>query len=290
MNWTDLPIVAFDTETTGLEPFAGDRIIEFAAVIFHTDDEGKIRSRDDHAWLINPGIEIPQMVTQITSISNADVANAPSFEEVAGTIRELLGRGITVAHNYPFDLAFLQEEFGRVGLSWPNPIAEVDTVDLSIKHFSDAKHHRLVDVCKRLDIRLDGAHRATNDAAACGQCFIELARRHQISGDLQSMLDWAKAIGPPPENAPFEHHENGRLIFNEPPHQGEYIVEHPIHLAWMERARTHENGSWNYQYSEETRAWIQRWLDARGSGRARTNAKSFRPEDWVLDSCITVNH
>jgi DNA polymerase III epsilon subunit family exonuclease len=288
MNWTLLPIVAFDTETTGLEPFAGDRIIEFAAVIFHTDEEGRIRSRDDHAWLINPGIEIPRKVTQLTGISDADVSDAPHFEEVAGTIRELLGRGITVAHNYPFDLAFLREEFARAGLSWPNPIAEVDTVDLSIKHFSGAKHHRLTDLCKRLDISLDGAHRATNDAAACGQCFIELARRHQVSNELQLMLDWAKAIGRPPEDGPFEQHEDGRLIFNVAPHQGESIVEHPIHLAWMERARVHDQGQWKYVYSADTRAWIRRWLDARGSGRARTNAKSFRPEDWVLDSCITV--
>jgi DNA polymerase III epsilon subunit family exonuclease len=290
MNWTTIPIVAFDTETTGLEPFAGDRVIEFAAVIFHMDETGHIKSRDDHSWLINPGIEIPKMVTQLTGINNSDVTDAPSFEEVAGTIRDILTQGITVAHNYPFDLAFLREEFGRVGLSWPNPIAEVDTVDLSIKHFSEAKHHRLADLCKRLDVSLEGAHRATNDAAACGQCFIEMAKRHNVSNELQAMLDWASAIGRPPEDAPFERHENGRLIFRESPHQGEYIVEHPIHLAWMERARTHEHGKWGYVYSDHTRAWICRWLNARSSGRARTNAKSFRSEDWVLDSCITLHN
>ena len=90
MNWKNLPIVAFDTETTGLQPFAGDRVIEFAAVIFHTDEEGRIVSRDDHGWLVNPGIEIPKKVTQITGISDADVAHSPPFEEVAEEIRALL--------------------------------------------------------------------------------------------------------------------------------------------------------------------------------------------------------
>ncbi len=288
MNWKNLPIVAFDTETTGLQPFAGDRIIEFAAVIFHTDSTGQVTSRDDHGWLVNPGIEIPKKVTQITGISDADVANAPPFHDVAHEIRSLLATGITVAHNYPFDLAFLRSEFGRIDLSWPNPIAEVDTVDLSIKHFSDAKHHRLHDLCKRLDVTLDGAHRATNDAAACGECFIELARRHDVAYNLQSMLDWAKAIGRPPESGPFAKHETGQLMFTVEPYSGEFIVEHPLHLAWMETARIHENGQWKFVYDESTRRWIRRWLDVRGSGRARTSPKSFRPEDWVLDSCINV--
>ena len=227
-------------------------------------------------------------MTQITGISDADVAHSPPFEEVAEEIRALLAKGITVAHNYPFDLAFLRSEFGRLELSWPNPIAEVDTVDLSIKHFSDAKHHRLQDLCKRLGVTLDGAHRATNDAAACGECFIELARRHAVEDRLQSMLDWAKAMGRPPETAPFEQHDNGQLIFASGPHSGEYIVENPLHLAWMEHARKHESGQWKFIYDDQTRGWIRRWLDVRGSGRARTSPKSFRPEDWVLDSCINV--
>jgi DNA polymerase III epsilon subunit family exonuclease len=288
MNWKHLPIVAFDTETTGLQPFAGDRIIEFAAVIFHTDMNGKVQSRDDHSWLINPGIEIPRKVTQITGISDADVINAPPFEQVANDIRQLLTTGITVAHNYPFDLAFLRNEFDRVDLSWPNPIAEVDTYDLSIKHFSEAKHHRLADLCKRLEVTLDGAHRATNDAAACGECFLHLAQRHEVPDQLQAMLDWSKAMGRPPESAPFSQNDSGLLIFKEPPFQGKYIIEHPIQLAWMETAKTQRNGEWTFLYDENTRGWIRRWLNVRGAGRARTSPKSFRAEDWVLDSCITV--
>ena len=142
MRWKHLKIVAFDTETTGLEPFGGDRVIEFAAVEFRLDPDGSVAGRQDHSWLINPERDIPRKVTEITGISAGDVANAPRFAEVATEIRSLLADGIAVAHNFPFDLGFLTMEFddvrrqtGDPSMRWPEPVAEVDTVDLSMVCF-----------------------------------------------------------------------------------------------------------------------------------------------------------
>ena len=289
MRWKHLPIVAFDTETTGLQPFAGDRIIEFAAVAIDIDPNGNVAGVSEHSWLINPGVPIPPKVTEITGISDRDVAGKPAFEEVAAEIRQLLAGAVTVAHNYPFDLNFLTLEFGRCGLSWPEPLAEIDTVDLSLKHYSEAKGHRLVDVCRRLDIRLEGAHRATNDAEACGRVFVEVARRHNVEDDLHAMLAWANAIGRPPSSSPFKLNEFESLVFAEGPHQDEPISQFPIHLAWMTKARVKVDDGWQWKYSESTRNWISRWLNIRGSGRARPSIKSFRSEDWVIDSCIAEN-
>ena len=53
MKWKHLPIVAFDCETTGLRPFAGDRVIEFAAVQLWIGEDGRIADRADHQWMIN---------------------------------------------------------------------------------------------------------------------------------------------------------------------------------------------------------------------------------------------
>lgn len=286
MQWKDLPIVAFDTETTGLQPFGGDRIIEFAAVVLRIGPDGRVSAQDEFSWLINPQMPIPRTASEITGITDKDVADKPIFEEVADEVHALLKNAVTVAHNYPFDMAFLTQEFLRTGGRWPEPLAEVDTVDLSMRHFRDVRGHKLGDLCERLDIRLDGAHRATNDASACGRCFLEMARRHDVTDELQSMLDWSGAIGRPPEDGPMGVDAEGRVVFAQGPHQGDAVAEHPIHLAWIEKARERGPEGWRWRFPDASRRWAKRWLEVRGAGRARQTPKSFHASDWTVDSCI----
>ena len=286
MRWKHLPIVAFDTETTGLQPFAGDRIIEFAAVVLQLDDDGNTIEQSRHSWLFNPQIPIPRKVTEITGIADGDVAGAPRFYEIAPEVFDLLKDSIAVAHNFPFDMAFLSKELSDADLHWPEPLAEVDTVDVSMQSNPEARSHKLGDVCKRLGIVLEDAHRATNDAEACGRVFLELARRADVSDDLQQMLSWARAIGRPPEGSPIGPNDEGRVVFLDGKYEGQPVGEHPLHLAWMARARVRGPHGWTWRYSESTREWAQRWLAVRGAGRHRPNPKSFRSEDWVLDPCI----
>jgi len=295
MKWKHLPIVAFDTETTGLEPFNGDRIIEFAAVTLTLGPDGEVVDRAEHSWLINPERDIPRKVTELTGISATDVQDAPPFTDVASPIRELLAHAVTVAHNYPFDLAFLTREFDEVarrtkdtGMRWPDPLAEVDTVDLSMRCFPDARSHRLSDLSDRLDVDLQRAHRATDDAAACGLCFAELVRRNRVEDDLQAMLDWANAIGRPPESGPIGSDASGRIVFLEGPHAGEGVGMHPTHLGWMDKARVRTPEGWQWRFPEGVRRWVRRWLEVRGAGRARQSPKSFGSADWVLDPCIAT--
>ncbi|MEZ5397943.1 MAG: 3'-5' exonuclease [Bryobacterales bacterium] len=295
MRWKHLPVVAFDTETTGLEPFRGDRIIELAVVVFHLDAEGQVVDRRDRSWLINPERDIPRQVTDITGISGADVIDCPRFVDVAEEVRELLSSGVTVAHNYPFDLAFLTREFdearlrtGDERMRWPEPLAEVDTVDLSMRCFREAKSHRLADLAERVQVQLERAHRATDDAAACGLAFVELARRHRVDDDLQAMLDWANAIGRPPEEGPIGQDELGRIVFLEGEHAGEPVSMYPIELAWLDQARERVGGRWRWRFSEPVRRWSRRWLEVRGAGRARSGQKGFHASDWVLDPCIAA--
>jgi DNA polymerase III subunit epsilon len=286
MRWKHLPIVAFDTETTGLQPFGGDRIIEFAAVVLHPDGAGRVEHVEPHSWLIDPQIPIPRKVTEITGITDADVAGKPRFAEVAAEIWELLAGAVTVAHNFPFDMAFLTKAFADTLRPWPEPLAEIDTVDVSMAFFPEARSHRLGDVCKRLDIQLTEAHRATNDAEACGRAFLEMARRHEVEDDLQAMLGWARAIGRPPEGGPFGLDDDGRLVFLEGPHEAEPVGHHPLHLAWMTKARTRGPQGWTWRYPEAIRAWATRWLAVRGAGRHKPHIKGVRADDWGLDPCI----
>ena len=289
MRWKHLPIVAFDTETTGRSPFAGDRVIEVAAVVFTLDESGSITERKDHSWLVNPGMPIPRSSTEIHGITDKDVARAPRFDDIAEDVHALFRDAITIAHNYAFDLSFLEKEFKEADLEWPDTVAEVDTYDVSLRHFIGQKGHKLSDFCERLGVPLVGAHRATNDAAACGLAWLELAKRHQVADDLQAMLDWANAIGRPPEDAPIAANDAGHIVFLAGPFAGEPIAAHPVHLAWMEKARAHVGGRWTFRYPEPARRWVRRWLDVRGAGRIRPGPKGFRPEDWGIDSCIAID-
>ncbi|MCB9795488.1 MAG: 3'-5' exonuclease [Alphaproteobacteria bacterium] len=284
MDWRDVRIVAFDTETTGLNPFDGDRVIEFAAVEIRVGRDGKVSRVIPHEMLFNPGIPIPQKVVQITGITDEKVAGKPRFETRAAEVRALLTDSICVAHNFPFDRAFLSAEFDRSGLSWPDPLAEIDTVDLSIKVFPGASSHKLGDLSKRLDVRLEGAHRATNDAEACGRCFIEMARRESAPSEMQGLLDWADALGHPPANDYLRIGPEGYALFVAGPNAGDRVEHHPLHLHWMTMAKERVDGAWRYRFPESLRQWAARFLRVRGAGRARQNAKSFGPQDWTLDS------
>lgn len=286
MRWRDLPIVAFDTETTGLDPYSGDRVIEVGMVVLRLDAEGRVADRRDHNWMVNPGIPIPRTSTQITGIKDDDVAGAPGFPLIAHDIAELLRGSVAVAHNLPFDHAFLTHEFRLAGVDWVEPLASVDTVDLSMKLYPEAKSHKLGEVAKRLNVPLVEAHRATNDAAACGLSFIEMLRPHDVPDDLQALLDWGNAIGRPPDDGPLDVDAHGLPIFREGPHQGQPVTDHPLHLAWMEKARVRGPDGWGWRYPESTRRWVRRWLDVRTAGRFRSNPKSFHADDWTLDSCI----
>lgn len=288
MKWKHLPIVAFDTETTGLDPYVGDRIIEVGLVVLQLDNAGNVISRDDFSHLVNPGMPIPKKITQITGIRDEDVQGQPSFEELAEEIGKRFQGAIAVAHNYPFDAAFFTVEFAKAGVLWQEPLAAVDTVDLSMKLYPDVRGHKLGDVTKRLGVSLENAHRATDDAAACGYCFAEMVKRNEVEDDLQILLDWANAIGRPPEG-PITVDRCGIPVFADGPHEGMPVMEEPLHLSWMEKARERHEGRWRYRYPESTRRWIRRYLNVRAAGRARQNPKSFRSSDWVLDPCIAVD-
>lgn len=287
MLWRDTPIVAFDTETTGLNPHEGDRVIEFAAVQLHLDGEGRVQKVDRHEMLINPGIPIPREVVKLTGITDEAVADAPPFEKRAKEIQGLLENSLVVAHNLQFDQNFLAGEFRRLGRFWPNTLGEIDTLELSIRYFPNERGHKLGMMSERLGVTLKGAHRASNDALACGKCFTELARRLKAPEDFTELLEWAGALGRPPEGYWIRRAPGSTLVFGEGEFEGEPIEHHLKHLQWMLMAQERKEGRWHHRYPETLRTWIERYLRCRGAGRARGGGKSFGPSDWGIDSNAT---
>jgi len=282
-RWTRHRLVSFDTETTGLNAFDGDRVIEFGAVEITVGPDGDVDDVQHHQFFVNPGIPIPREITRITNITDDDVADAPPFEHVAEKVQKVLGGAVLVAHNLPFDRNFLRTELERTGRFWPLTVAEVDTLPLSTRLMPKQRSYRLGAVCEALSIRLEEAHRASHDAEACGRVLVELARRHGAPEDLRGFIEWADAVSPPPDTGHLTMGRDGGPEFMVGQFAGEPVERHPDHLEWMTIALERRSERWHPRFPESVRTWARRWLRARAAGRGRTNPRSQGHADWTLE-------
>ncbi|MDZ4255256.1 MAG: exonuclease domain-containing protein [Sulfuritalea sp.] len=150
------PALAFvDLETTGATATA-DRITEIGIV--EVDADG-VR---EWSCLVNPGTPISGFIERLTGISNAMVANAPPFEEVAAEVRARLDGRLFIAHNARFDYGFLKNEFKRAGHDFRATV--LCTVKLSRKLFPQHARHNLDSLIERHDLTVSSRHRALGDA------------------------------------------------------------------------------------------------------------------------------
>ncbi len=150
-----------DIETTGSTPQSAG-ITEIAIVIHNgVEVTGK------YVTLINPRQKIPPFIVNMTGISDAMVANAPLFEEVAPQIFNLLNGRIFVAHNVSFDYSFVHYLLGKSGFQWSAP--KLCTIKLSRRVFPGLEKYGLGSLTRDLGIRIEGRHRAWGDAAATAQ-------------------------------------------------------------------------------------------------------------------------
>ena len=288
MTWTDRRFVALDTETTGLDPWSGDRVIEVGLVTYTLDASANVLHSETDSWLLDPGIPLPRTTVQITGIRDEQVAGQPPFEALAERIYARLSGAIWVAHNLPFDTAFLEAEFQRLGRPRPAPLARIDTVDVSRRFSPDARSHRLGDVAARLGVPLVEAHRAANDAAACALALFEMMRRDRLVDDLDTLCRWAGGVGPVPTGTgeAFTLDADGHARFVEGPHAGKRAEAHPMHLSWLQVARTRASHGWAWRYGERSRAWARSVLDVTTTGRMPSHGKSTKSNEWGLDSCV----
>ena len=154
-------IVVVDVETTGwLADEAG--ITEIGAVRLSPG-----RPVAEFSALVNPGRPIPANITELTGITDAMVACAPPIAEVLPAFLEFAGCGVIVAHNAPFDVAFLQAACGHCGIAWP-PRAVIDTAVLSrlLLGPGQVPDHRLATLSCHFDVAAEPCHRALADAKA----------------------------------------------------------------------------------------------------------------------------
>jgi DNA polymerase-3 subunit epsilon len=161
-------ILAFvDLETTGATP-TRDRITEIGIV--EVMEDGLI---SEWSTLVNPETSIPGFIQSMTGITDAMVANAPTFAELAGEVIERLQGRLFIAHNARFDYGFLKNEFRRIGMDFRATV--LCTVKLSRKLYPQFHKHGLDVLIERHGLRVSDRHRALGDAQLIHQ-FWNLAR------------------------------------------------------------------------------------------------------------------
>ena len=159
--------VALDFETTGLQ-VETDRVIEVAAILF-VDGEPAER----FVSLVNPGISIPSFIEEITGITNGMVADAPAESKIVDDLFKFIGKHPLVAHNTPFDLAYLQAMADRHDKKLHDRRL-YDTLPLSRALLFFQPAHNLSAASDFFSLSTDGAHRAEYDTENCGKIFVEL--------------------------------------------------------------------------------------------------------------------
>ncbi|MCI5675364.1 MAG: PolC-type DNA polymerase III [Ezakiella sp.] len=173
--------VVFDIETTGLNPREDD-IIEIGAVKIVGND-----IVDSFNELINPGYAISDFTTQLTSITNEDLKDKPSFEDLYLKFHEFIKDSILVAHNANFDIGFIKYKYSLKDIEIDNPYC--DTLKMSRHVLPELKNHKLDTVASRLGVNLLNHHRAVEDAKATGEIFIALNDIMKKKGEIVSDND-----------------------------------------------------------------------------------------------------
>ena len=158
--------VVFDLETTGFSA-TRNRIIEFGAVKV---ENGSITDR--FSTFVNPQVPIPPRITEVTSITNDMVKDAPTIETVLPEFLEFCKGCVLVAHNSEFDYTFIQKKSKEQNLEAEFTV--VDTVGIARVLFPHLAKYTLDNVAKVLKISLVNHHRAVEDAEATAEIFEKL--------------------------------------------------------------------------------------------------------------------
>ena len=208
-----------DIETTG----GSARTEKITEIAIYLHDGEKITG--EFVSLVNPEMNIPYFITNLTGITNEMVEDAPFFYEIAKTVVELTEGRTFVAHNARFDYSFLRQEFKSLGFNYKRNM--LDTVTLGRKLIPGHRSYSLGNICRDLNIVINGRHRAAGDALATVKLFeILLEKDREINGMRSSLmrntrvsklnpkLDIAKVDSIPEEPGVYYFYdESGELIY-----------------------------------------------------------------------------
>ncbi len=161
---------AVDTETTGVNPDLGDRIVEIAIVPVYKD---RIIVERAYVSLVNPMVKIPAVVEKVHGIGNSEVVRAPSMDYIYPTIKSYFSSMIPIFHNGKFDLMFLDYAAKEIGALPLDPVY-IDTYEMSKIIFGKSRSLRWL--ARYFSITDKINHRALDDALVTARVFLKMSQ------------------------------------------------------------------------------------------------------------------
>ncbi|MDX1924693.1 MAG: DNA polymerase III subunit epsilon [Rickettsiaceae bacterium] len=174
--------IILDTETTGLDPKSGHRIIEIGALEMHN----KILTGNYFHHYINPERDVPFEAFQVHGISSEYLADKPKFSEIADSFLEFIENSPLIIHNASFDMNFINHELELLSKPTIDYSFAIDTLAMARKIFPGQRNN-LDALCKRygIDISHRKYHGALKDASLLSEVYIELTGGRQTKFALQ---------------------------------------------------------------------------------------------------------
>ena len=168
--------VLFDTETTGLDPLTGDRVIEIAAIELLND----LPTRNTFRRLVHPQRDVPPESTRVHGITLDHLRDAPRFAAIVDDMLAFFGNDKLVAHNAPFDFGFINAELARCNRPKLAPERMIDTLVLAKTRFPGMPNS-LDALCRRFGIDLSErtTHNALLDCRLLAEVYVELTGGRQ---------------------------------------------------------------------------------------------------------------
>ena len=168
--------VLFDTETTGLDPLNGDRVIEIACLELMRE----LPTGNVFHVLIDPDRDVPPEATRVHGLTRADLVGKPRFAEVVDEFLAFIGDDPLIAHNAPFDHGFIDMELGRAGHRKLDPARMIDTLVLAKARFPGLPNS-LDALCRRFAVDLSErtSHNALLDCRLLAEVYVELTGGRQ---------------------------------------------------------------------------------------------------------------
>ncbi|WP_242205630.1 3'-5' exonuclease [Aestuariivivens insulae] len=225
------PICFFDLETTGVN-ITSDRVVEIAVLKVHPN--GK---EESHRWLVNPEMPIPSEVTAIHGISDADVADKPTFKEIAKEVHNLIKDADLGGFNSNrFDIPLLAEEMLRADLDFDMK----NTLTIDVQTIFHKKEQRTLSAAYKFycDKNLDDAHSAEADTMATYEVLkAQIAKYDDLENDAKFLAEFSSRKKFADFAGFIVYNKKGEECFSFGKHKGKLVTQileqEPGYFGWL---------------------------------------------------------